>query len=342
MRLTAALVASLVAGTAADCTWTGTAGYLNLGVNRGGCFACESLAGDTDALVEYCRAICLADSSCKSFEIAAGYDAFYFYEREHGMGINCCIEYADSTDTGSENFWISADDAGTCAYEASLWTTYEPDDYDISACELDEGLDTSAQCYYTGWYESWEPDHGEIIAVRCDVAEGCSQAWCTSPDGDGGHDCWAGSSSEECSCSEGEAKETGAEHHDGDNTYYEYTCCTDGSGEGPECGDCCDDVALVIVIILTVLFSVGFCAVIICVYICHRNKQRRFQQSQQFQQPVAQGYGPQQQGIVMGQIPPQQGIVMGQQQGVVVGQTQGVVIGQPQQQGVVVQGLVVK
>ena len=34
----------------------------------------------------------------------------------------------------------------------------------------------------------------------------CSQDWCTSPDTEGGTDCWAGSHHERCTCSRGMAK----------------------------------------------------------------------------------------------------------------------------------------
>ena len=382
---------SLIIAARAGCSWNSKDEYLNLGVNRGGCFACESLADDTDALVEYCRAICLADSSCKSFEIAAGSEAFYFY----GTAVNCCIEYADSTDTGPENFWISADDAGTCADEVSLWTTYEPDD--IAACELDEGLDSS-MCdsalrttgRFPGMYESYEPENGAEMAILCGTDTGCSQAWCRSKgECDGGdcgpRDCWAGTKEEECSCHEGKARETGAKREwnrrlqvredlaevyssrrlvggSSDPTYeYEYTCCTDGTGDGPRCGECCDSSGSTVAIVFAVLvpcFCMG-----ICVFRCWRSKSCCFQHSgpqqypqqfqqqypQQFQQQAAPGYG-QQPGIVMGQMPQQQGVVqtgvvMSQQQGpVVMGQPQlGVVMAQPQTlQGSVIQGTAVR
>ena len=59
---------------------------------------------------------------------------------------------------------------------------------------------------------------------------------CTSPDGHGGTDCWAGSKVQPCSCSHGYAKSTGATiQHEG-ITYHKYKCCPDGGGEG-ECGD---------------------------------------------------------------------------------------------------------
>ena len=43
---------SLIIAARAGCSWNSKDEYLNLGVNRGGCFACESLADDTDALVQ--------------------------------------------------------------------------------------------------------------------------------------------------------------------------------------------------------------------------------------------------------------------------------------------------
>ena len=59
---------------------------------------------------------------------------------------------------------------------------------------------------------------------------------CTSPDGRGGTDCWAGSKVQPCSCSHGYAKATGATVQHRGVTYYKYKCCPDGGGEG-ECGD---------------------------------------------------------------------------------------------------------
>ena len=155
----------------------------------------------------------------------------------------------------------------------------------------------------------------------CDIGEGCSQAWCTSPNGDGGYDCWAGSDSEECSCSEGKAKETGERLESGGTTYYEYTCCNDGSGHGEECGDCCTDVGLIILIV--VLSVVGFvmCATCGGVAICYFAKCACFAPGPQQQQPGMEM-------VQMGQ--PQQGVIIQPQQ------HQGVIMGQPQQ-GVIVQ-----
>jgi len=78
-------------------------------------------------------------------------------------------------------------------------------------------------------------DSSVPCATRND--EFCSSSWCTSPDGNGGYDCWAGSSEESCTCSSGKAKETGNNVIYGGITYYQYVCCNDGTGEGEVCGD---------------------------------------------------------------------------------------------------------
>jgi len=110
---------------------------------------------------------------------------------------------------------------------------------------------------------------------RATATSGCSQATdgtaCTSDDGNGGYDCWAGSEHEECTCAQGEAKETGnVLEYEGD-TYYEYTCCPAGTEGtvGEECGDCCIDVgAIIAAIIGGVVGGILFC-VCVGVLICY-------------------------------------------------------------------------
>ena len=69
----------------------------------------------------------------------------------------------------------------------------------------------------------------------------CSTSWCTSTNGIGGTDCWAGNPGESCSCSQGVAKLTGNTQAITPEKYYpifiyEYTCCL-GSTEGDKnCG----------------------------------------------------------------------------------------------------------
>merc|ERR1712021_61212 len=68
----------------------------------------------------------------------------------------------------------------------------------------------------------------------------CTEDKCTSPDGFFGTDCYAGTRSESCSCSDGYfAKETGITSEYLGTTYTGYTCCPpDLEGtEGLSCGD---------------------------------------------------------------------------------------------------------
>ena len=105
------------------------------------------------------------------------------------------------------------------------------------------------------------------------ISAGCNKDWCTSPDAIGGYDCWAGSSVEPCTCSEGKAKETGGSEEYMGQTYYEYVCCTDGSGTGEQCGDFKesdeDSISTIIIIIVFVIgFGMGIWA---CVRCCQLN-----------------------------------------------------------------------
>ena len=144
------------------------------------------------------------------------------------------------------------------------------------------------------------------------------------------HDCWAGSDSEPCSCSRGEARETGVttEGDDG-KTYYQYTCCISGSTDGEECGDCCTNWVLIIVlpIVFVIVVGLGCC-------IRLQNKRRATQSAQVQMQTFAQ-----QPAVRMGQPVVQQGVIIqGQpavQQGVVI-QQGGPITGQ------VIQGQVIQ
>ena len=53
----------------------------------------------------------------------------------------------------------------------------------------------------------------------------CSQAWCASTDNYGGRDCWAGSTSEPCSCTRGTFRMLEDEACYYGETLYLYTCC---------------------------------------------------------------------------------------------------------------------
>ena len=67
----------------------------------------------------------------------------------------------------------------------------------------------------------------------------CSQSQCRSPSSRfGWSDCWAGTLTEPCSCSQGLAVVIG-NRTQGNRLIYEYTCCTviRDADAGPNCGD---------------------------------------------------------------------------------------------------------
>ena len=144
----------------------------------------------------------------------------------------------------------------------------------------------------------------------------CSRATdgsaCTSDNGDGGYDCWAGSEHEECTCGNGlEARETGSQLEWDGETYYEYECCPAGTPGtvGEECGDCCVDVGAIIAAIIggivggicfCVCVGVGICFVTkVCCFAQMGNAPVAAVQVQPQQQPAVQGAILQPQGQVM-------------------------------------------
>ena len=136
------------------------------------------------------------------------------------------------------NIWIETTD---CTYgygRAGKWNDYS-DGFTAGAfvCTTDYACEGGSECPECGTTDecaaeacchSWCCDtYGEC----CNEDDGgtvsdgyCSQAWCTSPDGHDGHDCWAGSSHEECSCEQGQAKLTGAQTEHEDETYCARAC----------------------------------------------------------------------------------------------------------------------
>ena len=93
----------------------------------------------------------------------------------------------------------------------------------------------------------------------------CSDDWCESPDGQGGNDCYAGAWNEPCDCSKGDARLTGESGEYGGNTYYEYTCCTQGSTVGRECGDYNDGHFYGVVVGVSIAIAiVGFLCLVCC------------------------------------------------------------------------------
>ncbi|CAE8727851.1 unnamed protein product [Polarella glacialis] len=102
----------------------------------------------------------------------------------------------------------------------------------------------------------------------------CSMDACTSHNDPSGFDCWAGSDVEECSCSQGEAKLTGESGLYKGKMYYEYTCCTDGSGSGTgaKCADCCIDSWAILGITFVWLCGGAACFIAIGVFCRYKMK----------------------------------------------------------------------
>lgn len=65
---------------------------------------------------------------------------------------------------------------------------------------------------------------------------GCTESRCSSPDGQGGYDCYAPASrGEECSCTQGSARVLSVFDWE-DTQLYHYSCCDSGPTDGPSCG----------------------------------------------------------------------------------------------------------
>jgi len=115
-------------------------------------------------------------------------------------------------------------------------------------CSSGEARPTGETAWYFGtlYHEYTCCTNASIAGItgeQCGVyqmredASNCAQDFCTSPDLFGLRDCWAGSKIEPCTCSGGRlAKVTGDTTWFLGTKYYEYTCCSDGSGTGEKCG----------------------------------------------------------------------------------------------------------
>lgn len=159
-------------------------------------------------------------------------------------GDNTCSEEYCSNDTG-EPCWISKSQKCKCSnghpkivggaenvyggntyYKYICCTGSAPELSDNEYCASDIRDDSSPRS--SGHKRDEEDDMS------------CSGEYCTSPGAEGGYDCWAGSDREPCTCSKGDAVETGNTAEYEGKTYFEYTCCTGGDEDdydGEECGD---------------------------------------------------------------------------------------------------------
>ena len=183
----------------------------------------DGFTGDTTA----CEAECAARDSCWAiqYDEVGGWCDGCHYEQS-------CLSVDDIAQTsGSASFMTRG------CFDATSRPSTDDDWYDLA-----DDYNCGDDWYYDdyGYYDDYY-FHDDYYYYE-DSDPYCSQMWCTSDGGDyEHHDCWAGSPGEPCTCSQGEARETGATHHDGQHNYYEYTCCTVGSGRsgrGEECGDC--------------------------------------------------------------------------------------------------------
>jgi len=75
------------------------------------------------------------------------------------------------------------------------------------------------------------------MIMRADA--GCSQKLCTSPDGNGGFDCWAGGGGEPLTCRDGyHVSKTGNQVNYQGMRFVEYTCCSEDSEHSSSTSSC--------------------------------------------------------------------------------------------------------
>ena len=168
----------------------------------------------------------------------------------------------------------AADGIGGCRAEYFGWT-FQGGCY----CPMQSdgiGFCSSGADFISGSGQLYKFSDGYVSSIA-----DCSSSYCTSTDGSAyGTDCWAGSSSESCSCSLGEARETGRVHESLGTNIYEYTCCSSGDNEGEECGDCCTSDSAVASAMILIGAGVGGFLFLLCCgciigYVIYSNSQKR-------------------------------------------------------------------
>jgi len=140
----------------------------------------------------------------------------------------------------------------TTEYQGKTWQEYTCCPGDLSNCQSDTCTSPNGQGGTDCWAGNGEPftcQDGFIPQMTgqtapyagqtwheyqcCAPPTQCSSAQCTSPNGQGGHDCWAGNG-EPFSCAAGySSKMTGNSGPYGGQTWYEYTCCAVGGDSQP-------------------------------------------------------------------------------------------------------------
>ena len=135
----------------------------------------------------------------------------------------------------------------TTAFQGKTWKEYTCCPGSLSGCATDKCTSPDGQGGQDCWAGNGEPftcQTGFIPKMTgqtapsggktwheykcCTPPSKCSASQCTSPNGQGGHDCWAGNG-EAFTCAAGySSKMTGQTAPYGGQTWHEYTCCQVG------------------------------------------------------------------------------------------------------------------
>lgn len=147
--------------------------------------------------------------------------------------------------------------------------------YDSDCCAL--GLDRAGCLDEVNFVATLENNNGcfwnDNKGTCCKQRTGqCSKDWCTSP-GVIGHDCWAGSFAENCTCKQGNVVMTGETDMFDGVKYYEYTCCLGGTHE-ENCGDHPNWGAIIVIILVCGTLGCICCGLTIYCF-TQKNRQRR-------------------------------------------------------------------
>ena len=171
-------------------------GYLNLGVNEGGCMFCSAVEGckaacgisDTEchnacqsmnaaAVAEMedslCRQACLADPDCRAYETAQpSSNNYYSSASPDDVAINCCIEWAAPEDFDARLNWADCcDTAPNCKKEAACWSTC-----DMSVREYRKIGEVPSACYATDFGRTSVDDARWYMDEGCPIPDETAQA----------------------------------------------------------------------------------------------------------------------------------------------------------------------
>lgn len=130
------------------------------------------------------------------------------YDRTLGNDV-----WIGANDIALEKSWVWPD-GKTVTYKN--WAHREPNNFgneDCASMYRNTGKWNDARCSNQFPFICSYPSANvtsKLKAAACAKADTvCSMQWCTSPNGHGRYDCWAGTTTEKCTCSKGSARETG-------------------------------------------------------------------------------------------------------------------------------------